>query len=183
MAELREFLAELAADAERLGRFIQDPEAVMKEAKLSDKDREALRSGFANVIYARLSGVDLEEAFGMSLRPTQLPQNLFQQVPVQFQPLQIMPQLPPQITLQLPRSTSSHPSTSSRRSTSFPRRSPCSSRRSTSSRPSSSFLRRSPSSSRRRSRCSCRPNTSSRPSSSSCRTATSSTGGSGEARG
>lgn len=102
MAELREFLAELAADAERLGRFIQDPEAVMKEAKLSDKDREALRSGFANVIYARLSGVDLEEAFGMSLRPTQLPQNLFQQVPVQFQPLQIMPQLPPQITLQLP---------------------------------------------------------------------------------
>jgi hypothetical protein len=63
MANLEEFLAELAIDAKKLGQFIHDPEAAMTAAGLSSEDKAALRFGFPDVIYARLAGVPIQEAF------------------------------------------------------------------------------------------------------------------------
>src|SRR5215470_7618404 len=56
MAELRDFLANLATDPRKLGEFIHDPEAAMTAAELSQDDKAALRSGFPALIHARLSG-------------------------------------------------------------------------------------------------------------------------------
>ncbi len=81
MAELRDFLSELATDPQRLGEFIQDPESAMTAAELSDEDKNALRSGFPAIIYARLAGLSTEEAFQITLRP---PQQIFQLPPQQI---------------------------------------------------------------------------------------------------
>jgi hypothetical protein len=83
MAELREFLSELATDPQRLGEFIQDPEGAMTAAELSDEDKNALRSGFPAMISARLAGLSTEQAFQLT------PQQQVFQLPTQFQ-------LPPQ---------------------------------------------------------------------------------------
>src|SRR3954468_12005720 len=95
MATLREFLAELATDATRLGEFILDPDTSMSGAELSEADKAALRSGFGNVIAARLAGLPAEEAFAFTLQMPQIPQaavgpsaQLQLQLPVQFPPLQ-----------------------------------------------------------------------------------------------
>ena len=89
MAELREFLSELATDPQRLGEFIQDPEGAMTTAELSDEDKNALRSGFPAIISARLAGLSTEQAFQLPIRPVS-PQLQFQ-----LPPQQIF-QLPPQ---------------------------------------------------------------------------------------
>jgi hypothetical protein len=78
MAKLKNFLSQLAEDPKKLGEFIHDPEAAMNAAKLSDNDKAALRSGFPAIIYARLAGVPVKEAFQMAL-----------------QQMQVTPQLPP----------------------------------------------------------------------------------------
>jgi hypothetical protein len=94
MAELREFLSELATNPSRLGEFIQDPEAAMTAAELSDEDKTALQSGFPAMIYARLMGVPAEQAF--TIRAPIAPPQIAQVAP-QIVPLQLPPQLPPQI--------------------------------------------------------------------------------------
>lgn len=113
MATLREFLSELATDATRLGEFILDPDASMSGAELSEADKAALRSGFANVIAARLAGLPAQEAFAATLQAPAAA-GLFPSLqisPLQISPLQITPPLqlplqisPPQIVppLQLP---------------------------------------------------------------------------------
>jgi hypothetical protein len=63
MVELKKFLAELAVDPVKLGEFIHDPNAAMTAAELSDEDKDALKSGFPGIIYARLSGLSIEDAF------------------------------------------------------------------------------------------------------------------------
>jgi hypothetical protein len=70
---LKKFLTELAQDAEKLGKFIQDPEKAMKTAGLSPEDQAALRSGFPGVIYARLAGLPIEEAFKIPPSKRKLP--------------------------------------------------------------------------------------------------------------
>lgn len=50
MAELKDFLAELATTPEKLGQFIHDPDDTMKNAELSEEDQAALKSGFAGLI-------------------------------------------------------------------------------------------------------------------------------------
>jgi hypothetical protein len=125
MATLREFLSELATDPTRLGEFILDPDAAMSAAELSEADKAALRSGFANLIAARLAGLPAEEAFAATLQAPQAAQaaaglfpslqitpqlQLFPQlVPLQFPitppiipPLQFFPPPPPQVMLQFP---------------------------------------------------------------------------------
>jgi hypothetical protein len=100
MADLKEFLADLATDPSRLGEFIRDPDAVAKSAGLNEDDMAALKSGLPGLIHARLAGVSLEEAFNVTLRPPVSPQQFV--FPVQLQqPLQIQ-QLPPQFIFQLP---------------------------------------------------------------------------------
>ncbi len=94
MATLKELLSELAQDPQRLGEFILNPDAVMEAAELSDEDKHALKSGFTGIIYARLAGANIEDAFQIPNQFQQLPQQ-FQQLPPQFQ------QLPPQFQ-QLP---------------------------------------------------------------------------------
>lgn len=107
MAELRDFLSDLATDPQRLGEFIQDPEGAMSAAELSDEDKNALRSGFPAIIYARLAGLPTEQAFQLTLSPPQfpqqfpppqLPQNVPQLFPQNFPQFQftVPPQLPPQ---------------------------------------------------------------------------------------
>jgi outer membrane biosynthesis protein TonB len=77
MAKLVDFLAELAINPQKLGEFIHDPEAAMHDAGLNSEDRAALRSGFPNIIYARLAGVPIQQAFQMtSPRPTDVSQNV-----------------------------------------------------------------------------------------------------------
>lgn len=61
---LKDFLSELAINPEKLGSFIHNPEESMKSAQLDEEDQDALKSGFAGMIYARLAGVPTEEAFG-----------------------------------------------------------------------------------------------------------------------
>jgi hypothetical protein len=63
VAKLKDFLTELAIDPKKLGDFIHDPEAAMTAAGLNDEDKAALRFGFPDVIYARLAGVPIQEAF------------------------------------------------------------------------------------------------------------------------
>jgi hypothetical protein len=111
MADLREFLSELATDPQRLGQFILDPEAAMTEAELSEEDKQALRSGFPAIIYARLAGLSTERAFQIDLprpggqQPLQFPQfpplQFPQQFP-QFPPLQFPQQFPQFPPLQFP---------------------------------------------------------------------------------
>src|SRR5215472_4193764 len=112
MADLKEFLAELAIDPQKLGEFIHDPESAMEAAGLTDNDKAALRSGFASIIYARLAGLPTEQAFQVNLRapvgPPQIVMPVIQQVlpqlPLQgvFPPqLPVIQQLPPVIQ-QLP---------------------------------------------------------------------------------
>jgi hypothetical protein len=96
MAELREFLSELAVDPKKLGEFIHDPDAAMRSAELSDADRAALKSGFASIIYARLAGVPTEQAFQMLLRPAQPVGQFWAQVPGQWPPGQFWPPVPGQ---------------------------------------------------------------------------------------
>lgn len=95
MAELKDFLANLAIDPRALGAFIHDPEGAMTAAKLSEDDKAAIKSGFPTLIYLRLAGVSLEEAFKITLRPPGVPQQFA--FPAQLQ--QALPygyQLPPQ---------------------------------------------------------------------------------------
>ena len=81
MAELKDFLAELAINPKKLGEFIHDPEAAMTKAELSKEDKAALLSGFPSIIYARLAGVPTQQAFqitssspiGMQPNVTQIP--------------------------------------------------------------------------------------------------------------
>jgi hypothetical protein len=84
MAELREFLSELATDPQRLGEFIQDPEGAMTAAELSDEDKNALRSGFPAMISARLAGLSTEQAFQLSPQFQLPPQQIFQLPPQQI---------------------------------------------------------------------------------------------------
>jgi len=81
VAELKDFLAELAINPKKLGEFIHDPEAAMTKAELSKEDKAALLSGFPSIIYARLAGVPTQQAFqitssspiGMQPNVTQIP--------------------------------------------------------------------------------------------------------------
>jgi hypothetical protein len=66
MAKLEDFLAELAINPQKLGEFIHDPEAAMHDAGLSSEDQAALRSGFPNIVYARLAGVPIQQAFQLT---------------------------------------------------------------------------------------------------------------------
>jgi hypothetical protein len=66
MATLKEFLSELAIDPTKLGKFIHDPEASMKEAEINVEDQAVLKSRFANIIYARLAGLPIEKAFAIA---------------------------------------------------------------------------------------------------------------------
>lgn len=75
----------------------------MTAAELSNEDKNALRSGFPAIIYARLAGLSTEEAFQISLRAPATLQQQFQlpQQPMVFQLLSQF-QLPPQQIFQLP---------------------------------------------------------------------------------
>src|SRR5262245_1076569 len=110
MATLKEFLADVALDPQKIGAFIQDPATQMKTAERSAEDHAALRSGFPGMIYARLSGQPVSEAFqvreGAAVAipaaqlpvPAQLPPQIqLMQLPPQIQLLQLPPQLPPQL--------------------------------------------------------------------------------------
>jgi hypothetical protein len=66
MANLKDFLTELATDPKKLGEFIHNPEAAMATEGLSNEDQAALRSGFPGIIYARLAGVPIEQAFQLT---------------------------------------------------------------------------------------------------------------------
>ena len=89
MADLKDFLSELAIDPTKLGQFIHDPDAAMQSAKLSDADKAALRSGFASVIYARLAGLPIEQAFQVLIRPpVGVPPAQFGAQPAQWPPAQ-----------------------------------------------------------------------------------------------
>ena len=86
MATLKELLSDLAQNPRRLGEFILDPDTVMDEAELSDDDKRAMRSGFAGIVYARLAGMAVEDAFQLASQPPP--------TPVQFQQiLQLLPQI------------------------------------------------------------------------------------------
>jgi hypothetical protein len=50
----KKFLAELASDPEKLGKFILDPEAVMNQAKISKKDRTMIKNAVAHFIHEKL---------------------------------------------------------------------------------------------------------------------------------
>jgi hypothetical protein len=53
-AELRAFLAEIAADPVRLGAFMRDPDAELAASDLNEEDKVALRSGDPAALRARL---------------------------------------------------------------------------------------------------------------------------------
>jgi hypothetical protein len=55
-AELRAFLAGIAVDPERLGAFMQDPDAVLAASDLDEEDKVAVRSGNYATLRARLDG-------------------------------------------------------------------------------------------------------------------------------
>ena len=99
MATLKDFLASLATDSHKLGEFIHDPEGAMKAAELSEDDKAALKSGFPALIHARLAGMSVKDAFGITLNPPVSPQQFV--FPVQLTP-QFIYQLPPQFIHQLP---------------------------------------------------------------------------------
>ena len=90
MAELKDFLSELAINPQKLGEFIHDPEAAMTAAELTNEDKAALRSGFPGIIYARLAGIPTKEAFQIASRP---PDSTQQNVSFS----QFLPNYPPQI--------------------------------------------------------------------------------------
>jgi hypothetical protein len=69
MTTLKEFLSNLAQDPKSLGEFIIDPDGSMSAAEVSEQDKQAIRSGFTNIIYARLSGVSVDEAFESLEKP------------------------------------------------------------------------------------------------------------------
>jgi hypothetical protein len=50
----KKFLAELASDAEKLGRFILDPEGVMKEDKFGKQDQEKIRNAVAHYVHGKM---------------------------------------------------------------------------------------------------------------------------------
>ena len=54
--ECRSFMVALATDPAKLGAFIKDPDAVMKEYGISDVDQVILKSAHPATIHARLSG-------------------------------------------------------------------------------------------------------------------------------
>ncbi len=60
--EFKSFLVGLATDPAQLGRFIKDPEAVLKDSGLSQEDQDALRSGNPTAIYTRLLPTPAPEA-------------------------------------------------------------------------------------------------------------------------
>ena len=68
---LKEFLANLATDPLKLGKFLHAPEDAMSDANLSEADQTALRSGVAGMVAARLAGIPLDQAF--QLFPMLLP--------------------------------------------------------------------------------------------------------------
>lgn len=102
MADLKEFLANLATDPSALGNFIIDPDAAMKRAQLSEEDQAALKSGFPGLIHARLAGVPIKDVFDVTLRPPVSPQQFVFPVHLQQLPPQFIHQLPPQFIHQLP---------------------------------------------------------------------------------
>jgi hypothetical protein len=53
-AELRAFLSGLAADPERLGAFMRDPDAVLAASDLDEEDKVAVLSGDPAALRARL---------------------------------------------------------------------------------------------------------------------------------
>jgi hypothetical protein len=57
-AELRAFFSGLAADPERLGAFMRDPNAVLAASDLDEEDKVAVLSGDAATIRARLHDPD-----------------------------------------------------------------------------------------------------------------------------
>lgn len=84
MANLIDFLAELAINPQKLGEFIHDPEAAMSAEGLSSEDQAALRSGFPGIIYARLAGVPIQQAFQLTSPP-----------PIGVSPNVVSSQIPP----------------------------------------------------------------------------------------
>ena len=54
--EFRAFMVALATDPAKLGAFIKDPDAAMKEAGIGEVDQVILKSGHSWTIHARLSG-------------------------------------------------------------------------------------------------------------------------------
>jgi hypothetical protein len=87
----------MATEPQLLGRFIHDPDAAMQEAELSGEDKSALRSGLPGMIYARLSGVPIKEAFVIRAPIPQLQLQLPLQIysPMITLPPTIMPIYPP----------------------------------------------------------------------------------------
>ncbi len=63
MRNVNEFLAEMAANPELLGRFINDPEETLRHADLSEEDRRAVIGNFPTMMLARLAGYPI----GMAL--------------------------------------------------------------------------------------------------------------------
>jgi hypothetical protein len=53
---LKNFLSEIAVDAAKLGRYLENPDAAMKEAGLDADESAALKSGDPAKVYASLSG-------------------------------------------------------------------------------------------------------------------------------
>lgn len=51
----KQFLAEIATDPEKLGRFILNPERVMNEAKIPKKDRVHIKNAIATVVHKKLA--------------------------------------------------------------------------------------------------------------------------------
>jgi hypothetical protein len=50
----KQFLTELAADPEKLGKFILDPEAAMKAASIAKEHRAHIKNGVAHLVHERL---------------------------------------------------------------------------------------------------------------------------------
>jgi hypothetical protein len=50
----QQFLTDLAADPEKLGKFILDPEGAMDEAKIAKKDRNQIKSAVAHFVHEKL---------------------------------------------------------------------------------------------------------------------------------
>lgn len=69
MDKLEDFLTKLATDPQTLGQFIHDPDAAMNAANLSNEEQAALRTGFPDLVDARLAGVPITQAFQVSHLP------------------------------------------------------------------------------------------------------------------